>query len=326
MAWGTLPRDGAQEDAWRGKREVPGAPQREQRQHSPSPRETEALRTGEGKRESALLTWQMDFRVEKSPAHSMSTCTEQLLPFPSPCKFIELVLNEAHILSWRWKGSSRGALRISRKSGKEAVAELQSSALSVSTTLRCGVSFKHLSFHPCFRLLPMPNKPSPVSQTFPNSSYSLYRFYNNRRTISQRKMVNPSNTCHSLVLSNRSPTCLPFHKPSHPVTFCLSLTLLSIHLFLHPTTSLSSCPIRPLTLPSICLYTHLFTHLSILPSINRPTHSISLPNILSTICPAIFPSTHPSSHLPAIHPLALSLIYSSSSLLIYSSILMLSIF
>ena len=37
VAWRTLPRDGAQEDAWRRKWEVPGAPQREQRQHSPSP-------------------------------------------------------------------------------------------------------------------------------------------------------------------------------------------------------------------------------------------------------------------------------------------------
>ena len=180
MAWGTLPRDGAQEDAWRGKREVPGAPQREQRQHSPSPRETEALRTGEGKRESALLTWQMDFRVEKSPAHSMSTCTEQLLPFPSPYKFIELVLNEAHILSWRWKGSSRGAARIRRKSGKDAVAELQSSALPGSTAPQLGVFSAQLSFHPCFSLLPMPNKPSRVSQTFPNSSYSLHLFHSNK--------------------------------------------------------------------------------------------------------------------------------------------------
>ena len=39
----------------------------------PLPRETEALRTGEGKTESALLTWQMDFPVEKSPAHSVFT-------------------------------------------------------------------------------------------------------------------------------------------------------------------------------------------------------------------------------------------------------------
>ena len=39
----------------------------------PLPRETEALRTGEGKTESALLTRQMDFPVEKSPAHSMFT-------------------------------------------------------------------------------------------------------------------------------------------------------------------------------------------------------------------------------------------------------------
>lgn len=117
-------------------------------------------------------------------------------------------------------------------------------------------------------------------------------------------MANPSNTCHSLVLSNCSPTIYPFTNHPHPVTFCLSLTLLSIHLFLHPT-NLSSCPIRPLSLPSICLYTHLFTHLShSLPSINRPTHSISLPTILSTIRQTIFPSTHSSSHLPAIHPLA----------------------
>ena len=168
--------------------------------------------------------------------------------------------------------------------------------------LQCGVFSTQLSFHPCFRLLSMPNKPSPVSQTFPNSSYSLYLFYNNRHTISQRKMANPSNTCHSLVLSNHSPfhKHLSFHKPSHPLTFCLSLTLLSIHLFLHPTTYLPSCPLGPLTLPSVCLYTHLFTHLSILPSIDRPTHSISLPTILSPIRPTIFPSTHSSSHLP--HP------------------------
>ena len=43
----------------------------------PLPRETEALRTGEGKTERALLTRQMDFPVEKSPAHSVFTWTEQ---------------------------------------------------------------------------------------------------------------------------------------------------------------------------------------------------------------------------------------------------------
>ena len=71
--------------------------------------------------------------------------------------------------------------------------------------------------------------------------------------IPQREKANPTITCHSLVLSKHSPTYLPFHKPSHPLTFCLSLTLLSIHLFLHPSSYLSSCPIRPLILPSICL-------------------------------------------------------------------------
>jgi len=123
---------------------------------------------------------------------------------------------------------------------------------------------------PCFSLLHMPNKPSPVSfpnsSIIPNSSYSLTSFMVTDHTpIPQRKKANPTNTCHSLVLSNHSPTYLPFHKPSHPLTFCLSLTLLSIHLFLHPSTYLSSCPVRSLILPSICLYTHLLLHLSISP-------------------------------------------------------------
>ena len=78
--------------------------------------------------------------------------------------------------------------------------------------------------------------------------------------IPQRKKANPTNTCQSLVFSNHSPTYLPFHKPSHPLTFCLSLTLFSIHWFLHPSTYLSSCPVRSLILPSICLQTHLLIH------------------------------------------------------------------
>ena len=123
---------------------------------------------------------------------------------------------------------------------------------------------------PCFSLLHMPNKPSPVSfpnsSIIPNSSYSLTSFMATDHTpIPQRKKANPTITCHSLVLSNHSPTYLPFHKPSHPLTFCLSLTLLSIHLFLHPSTYLSSCPVPSLILPSICLYTHLLLHLSISP-------------------------------------------------------------
>ena len=131
--------------------------------------------------------------------------------------------------SWRWKCSSRGAGRIRRKSGKDVVAELQSSALPVSTAPQHGVFSTQLSFHPCFSLLmllllsslsrvqlfttpwtgayqappsmgfsrqeywsglpfpppcfsllPMPSKPSRVSQTFPNSSYSLHLFHSNR--------------------------------------------------------------------------------------------------------------------------------------------------
>ena len=78
--------------------------------------------------------------------------------------------------------------------------------------------------------------------------------------IPQRKKANPTNICHSLVLSNHSPTYLSFNKPSHPLTFCLSLTLFSIHWFLHPSTYLSSCPVRSLILPSICLQTHLLIH------------------------------------------------------------------
>ena len=120
----------------------------------PLPRETEALRTGEGKTESALLTWQMDFPVEKSPAHSMSSCTEKFLPFASPYNILQNLFSMKLTLpSWRWKGSSRGAARIRRKSGKDAVAELQSSALPVSTAPQHGVFSAQLSFHPCFSLL-----------------------------------------------------------------------------------------------------------------------------------------------------------------------------
>ena len=135
----------------------------------------------------------------------------------------------------------------------------------------------------------LPNKPSPVSfpnsSIIPNSSYSLYLFYNNRHTISQRKMANPSNTCHSLVLSNHSPTYLPFHKPSHPLTFCLSLTLLSIHLFLHSPTYFSSCPICPL----------IFSPIS-------PFSPPSMDPLTPSLCTPSFPSTH----LPC-HPLVLHL-------------------
>ena len=67
-----------------------------------------------------------------------------------------------------------------QKSGKDAVAELQSSALPVSTAPQHGVFSAQLSFHPCFSLVPRPNKPSCVSQTFPNSSYSLHPFHSNK--------------------------------------------------------------------------------------------------------------------------------------------------
>ena len=147
----------------------------------PIPRETEALRTGEGRTERVLLTRQMDVPVEKSPAHSMSSCTEKFLPFASPYNILQKMFSVKLTLpSWRWKGSSRGAARIRRKSGKDAVAELQSSALPVSTAPQHGVFSAQLSFHPCFSLVPMPNKPSCVSQTFPNSSYSLHPFHSNK--------------------------------------------------------------------------------------------------------------------------------------------------
>lgn len=147
----------------------------------PLPRETEAPRTGEGRTERVLLTRQMDVPVEKSPAHSMSSCTETFLPFASPYNILQnLFSTKLTLPSWRWKGSSRGAARIRRKSGKDAVAELQSSALPVSTAPQHGVFSAQLSFHPCFSLVPRPNKPSCVSQTFPNSSYSLHPFHSNK--------------------------------------------------------------------------------------------------------------------------------------------------
>ena len=196
----------------------------------PLSRETEALRTGEGRTERVLLTRQMDVPVEKSPAHSMSSCTEKFLPFASPYNILQKMFSMKLTLpSWRWKGSSRGAARIRRKSGKDAVAELQSSALPVSTAPQHGVFSAQLSFHPCFSLLMllllssfsrvqlfvtpwtaayqappsmgfsrqeywsglpfpspcfslpyMPNKPFRVSQTFPNSSYSLHLFHSNK--------------------------------------------------------------------------------------------------------------------------------------------------
>ena len=118
---------------------------------------------------------------------------------------------------------------------------------------------------PCFSLLHMPNKPSPVSfpnsSIIPNSSYSLTSFMATDHTpIPQRKKANPTITCHSLVLSNHSPTYLPFHKPSHPLTFCLSLTLLSIHLSLHP----SIFPHVPFTHSSFhkFAYTLIFSSIS----------------------------------------------------------------
>ena len=73
MAWGTLPRDGAQEDAQREEMGSPRASTKRAEAAQPLPRETEALRTGEGRIERVLLTRQMDFPVEKSPAHSVFT-------------------------------------------------------------------------------------------------------------------------------------------------------------------------------------------------------------------------------------------------------------
>ncbi len=156
----------------------------------------------------------------------------------------------------------------------------------------------------------MPNKASPVSQTFPNSSYSHHLSHSNRphHSYSIKKKANPTNACQSLMLSNHSPTHLPSHKPSFPLPFVNHY--LSFPPLIPPpsSTHLVSCPIHPLTLPSICWPIHLWIYLPILPpSINISTLSIPLPTH-STIFP---PGTHLPSYPSPIHPLIQSLIYSS---------------
>lgn len=118
--------------------------------------------------------------------------------------------------------------------------------------------------------------------------------------ITQRKKVNPRNTCHSLGLSNHSPTHLPFYEPSHPFSICLSL----IFPIFSSTNSSFCLPIFPHTRIHLLEYLsiHLpITHIFIHPSI------IFLPILLfyQYIYPLYLPAamhlpTHPSSHLPSL--------------------------
>ena len=69
----------------RGKKwEVPGAPQREQRQHSPSPRETEALRTGDGKTERQIIHLADGHSCREVPSTQHVHMDRAVLPFLSP--------------------------------------------------------------------------------------------------------------------------------------------------------------------------------------------------------------------------------------------------
>lgn len=123
--------------------------------------------------------------------------------------------------------------------------------------------------------------------------------------VPQREQANPSSTCRSLALSSHSPTGLPFHQPSHPLTFCLSLTLLCIHLPIFPHVPFTHSSFHKFA------YTLIFSSIS---SFSPPATDRSLH--LS----AHHPFIHSPKHLP-FHPLVLppSPIHSLIQSLIYSS-------
>lgn len=103
------------------KQKVPGVSTKRVEATQPPTMETEALRTGQGRREMTSLTWQMAFPVEKSPTHSISSYTEKFLL--SLCPYTRLqnwFSMRPTLASWRWKGVGRGAVRIRRKSEKFA--------------------------------------------------------------------------------------------------------------------------------------------------------------------------------------------------------------
>lgn len=122
LAWGMLLEDGAQERHAEGGNRSPRGLHKGSRGNTGSALETEAQRAGKGRTEVASLTRQMAFPVKKSPAHSISSCTREVLPSLNLCSYNilqSLFSMRPTLPSWRWKGGSRGsALRIRRKSVK----------------------------------------------------------------------------------------------------------------------------------------------------------------------------------------------------------------
>ena len=173
----------------------------------------------------------------------------------------------------------------------------------------------------------MPNKPFLVSQTFPNSSYSLHLFHSNRPHSYSTK-----GTGKSLQYLPLSGAYKPFTSLS-----TLSLTFPSTHLL-----SITNLAFYSLVPPSIYL-SFLMSHSPTHPSIHLPIHSSFHPSLYFLLHPQShslhLSAHHPFTHLPdrlpfhplilpfpPIHPLIQSLIYSSSNLLISFSVLMLSMF
>lgn len=182
-----------------------------------TPGETEALSSGKGRTVMASLTWQMAFPVKKSPEHSISSCTGYVLPLPSLCSYniLQNLFSIRFTLpSWRWKGGSRCSARVKR-SMKGAVAQLRRPGYSephsilLLTTAPCTRAF--LSTVELSTWLKFSTIPNQFLPCFSNI-FKLLLFFTSLITldytssIPQRKKVNPRDTCHSLGLSNHSPT------------------------------------------------------------------------------------------------------------------------